>query len=148
MFRSFRLPLVCALALAAVPAVAQTMPQDHGAMNHGSMNHGTMDTMGSMTHGTPAATTPAAPSTVAFEAAMTRMHTDMAIPYTGNADVDFVRGMIPHHQGAIDMAEVVIQYGSDPDVKKLAEEVIAAQTKEIAWMQAWLAKNAPTAAKP
>lgn len=83
------------------------------------------------------------PASKAFAGANAKMHTDMAIEYTGNADVDFVRGMIPHHQGAIDMARVVLEHGSDPEVRKLAEEVIKAQEGEIAWMQEWLAKNAP-----
>lgn len=59
-------------------------------------------------HGAPAkaatAATAVAPSTAEFEAGATRMHSGMAITYTGNADIDFARGMIPHHQGAIDMA--------------------------------------------
>ena len=85
----------------------------------------------------------ASPSTEAFVAANTLMHKDMAIEYSGNADVDFVRGMIPHHQGAVEMAKIVLQYGTDPEVRKLAEGVIAAQEAEITWMQDWLAKNAP-----
>lgn len=63
------------------------------------------------------------------------MHRDMAIEYTGNADVDFLLGMIPHHQGAVDMARIVLAHGTDPEIRKLAEAVIAAQTVEIAWMQ-------------
>jgi uncharacterized protein (DUF305 family) len=87
--------------------------------------------------------TAAAPanSTEAFEAANAKMHRDMAIPFSGDADADFVRGMIPHHQGAIDMAKVVLQHGADPGIRKLARDIIAAQEKEIAWMKEWLAKN-------
>ena len=69
------------------------------------------------------------------------MHKDMAVPLTGDADVDFLAGMIPHHQGAIDMAQVVLKHGKDPKVRKLAQEIIAAQKKEIAMMQAWLAEQ-------
>ena len=85
----------------------------------------------------------AAPSTVAYEAASQRMHQGMAIPYTGDADVDFVRGMIAHHQGAIDMARVQLKYGQDPALKKLSEEIIAAQEKEVGFLMGWLAKRQP-----
>lgn len=115
--------LAFALAFSA-PALAQ-----HAG--HGS--HG-----GHAGHGAaPAATESAA--TKAFKAANDAMHRDMNVPLTGDADVDFVRGMIPHHQGAIDMAKIVIAHGKDPAIRKLAEEVIAAQDGEIALMRKWLA---------
>lgn len=83
----------------------------------------------------------ASPATAAYEAANAAMHEDMAIEYSGNADVDFIRAMIPHHEGAVAMARIVLEHGTDPEVKALAEAVIAAQEKEISWMQDWLAKN-------
>ena len=81
------------------------------------------------------------PSTRGYDEAMTKMHKDMAIKYTGDADIDFVKGMIPHHQGAIDMAKVELQYGKDPENRKLAEDIIKAQETEIAQMQDWLKKH-------
>ena len=80
-------------------------------------------------------------SSKAFNDAMGKMHKDMMIKYSGNADVDFVRGMIPHHQGAIAMAKVVIANGKDPEIRKLAEGVVKAQEAEIKEMQDWLAKH-------
>jgi uncharacterized protein (DUF305 family) len=82
-------------------------------------------------------------STAGYKKAMDGMMSGMMAPYTGDADADFVTGMIPHHQGAVDMAKVVLEYGKDPDVKKFAESVIAAQEAEIKWMNEWLAKNGP-----
>jgi uncharacterized protein (DUF305 family) len=82
-----------------------------------------------------------APSTKAYKGAMMAMDKGMDIPYTGNADQDFVAGMIPHHQGAVAMAKVELQYGHDPQLKRLAREIIAAQDKEIAFMKHWQASH-------
>ena len=81
------------------------------------------------------------PASMAFMDANSRMHEQMAIEYTGNADVDFIKGMIPHHMGAVDMAKVALEHGKDPEVRKLAEGIIAAQESEIKWITDWLAKN-------
>lgn len=67
-----------------------------------------------------------------MDESMARMMSDMHGPgYTGDADVDFLAMMIPHHAGAVDMARLVLQHGRDPATRQLAEEIIAGQTIEI-----------------
>jgi uncharacterized protein (DUF305 family) len=67
-----------------------------------------------------------------MDESMARMMSDMHGPgYTGDADVDFLAMMIPHHAGAVDMARLVLQHGRDPATRQLAEEIIAGQTVEI-----------------
>jgi len=70
-----------------------------------------------------------------------RMHQGMAVAPSGDIDRDFVRMMIPHHQGAIDMAQVELKYGKDPELRTLATDIVAAQEKEIATMKQWLSKH-------
>ena len=72
---------------------------------------------------------------------MKTMMNGMRVKPTGKPDADFVLMMIPHHQGAIDMAKVELQYGADPELRQLATDIVAAQEKEIAQMKAWLEKN-------
>jgi uncharacterized protein (DUF305 family) len=94
--------------------------------------------MKGMDHSKMGTPTGGSPSTKGFEDANAKMHKDMAIQYSGDTDTDFVRSMIPHHRGAIDMAKVELAHGKDPEIRKLAQAVIKAQEAEIADMQSWL----------
>ena len=120
--------IVLAASIAALPSLALAQGASHG---------------GHSGHSTPAqaAQTPDTPATKGYREANAKMHRDMDIKYSGDADVDFVRGMIPHHQGAIDMAKVALGSAKDEQIRKWATDVIREQEREIAEMQAWLKKK-------
>jgi uncharacterized protein (DUF305 family) len=112
-----------ALACALVAEGACSQP-DHSAMHH------------------PHAAVSGSPQGFAREmdAGMMAMMNKMHAPgYTGNPDVDFLAMMIPHHEGAVEMARLVLIHGKDPLTRRLAEEIIASQTAEVAAMTQRLA---------
>jgi uncharacterized protein (DUF305 family) len=144
---------IAASFAAAGIAFAQSM-QHGGSGNHGQMHggmHGMKGAMHEMMHGgqghsgaghtRAGATGDQSASSIALAAVNEKMHRDMAITFSGNPDADFIRGMIPHHQGAIDMAKIVIAFGKDQEVRKLAEEIVRAQESEINLMRSWLQKR-------
>ena len=77
-----------------------------------------------------------------MDVSMKKMDQDMSsASMNGNVDHDFASMMIPHHQGAIDMAEGELKYGKDPAMRDLAQKIIADQKKEIKLMHDWMAKR-------
>ena len=114
------IPIVCALAV--LPATLGTA-HDHLA----------------------AAPESPSPFYAEMEAADATMHRDMTVAPSGDLDRDFLRMMIPHHQGAMDMALVVLKYGRDERVKRLAQSIVVQQGEEITYMRTLL--NGPPATK-
>ena len=112
------------------------------AQNHMTTSHAA----GAMRMQMPAgqtASSPEAPFLSENEVAMTKMMADMAIKPTGDVDHDFVEMMVPHHQGAIDMAQAVLRHGRNEQLRRLAQEIIVTQQQEIAAMRLALGEPLP-----
>ena len=106
--------IVAAAAVVALPVLALAQHQGHGAMS--GSDHAYME-------------------------AHKKMMDNMTAQPTGNSDRDFATMMIPHHQGAIDMARVQLQHGKDPALLRLARKIIDDQEREIAQLRAWQQKS-------
>jgi uncharacterized protein (DUF305 family) len=127
---SLRIAGAATLAFAALLAIAPVRSQVPQA--------GT----GQASTGIAAQTGSDAPEARALRDASTAMHAGMTgVRQSGDPDRDFVASMIPHHQGAIDMATIELQFGKDAETRQLAEQIITAQQQQIAEMNAWLAKH-------
>ena len=119
------------LATARLPAVAQQDQHQHSdqpPQQQQQTQHGGSGGMMGM-HGP------------AMERAMQHMRQGMGGGMSGNPDVDFARMMIPHHEGAIEMARSQLEHGKDPQLRQMAQEIIQAQEREIATLKDWLAKH-------
>lgn len=128
--------LAAAFAIGSTAAQAQAPMPGHGGMQHG---------------GSPAPAAPPSGSAANHQEmmdAMERMNREMMAPQamTGDPDRDLVAMMIPHHQGAIDMARIYLRDGKDPQIRRMARKIIADQEREIREMRAWQSRR-PAAAR-
>jgi uncharacterized protein (DUF305 family) len=81
-------------------------------------------------------------ASMAYMDAMKAMMQKMdSMPMTGDTSIDFAQMMIPHHQSAIDMAQAYLKDGQDPELRKLSEEIVSSQQKEIRTLETWLSKH-------
>jgi hypothetical protein len=80
------------------------------------------------------------------DAAMNKMMADMTVKPTGDVDRDFVAMMVPHHQGAIDMAKAVLRYGRNEQIRRMAQEIVVTQQQEIAAMRLAVGEQLPASA--
>jgi uncharacterized protein (DUF305 family) len=118
--KKYASPLAILITLAAVASSAAELQNSH-------------------THGANAATSK---DWSELTASMGKMHSAMgSIKPSGDSDVDFVRLMLPHHRAAIDMAKTQLMYGKDPQIRRLAQEIIADQQSEIELMRLWLKQH-------
>lgn len=120
--------------LAAGPALAQATAPSMPGMSHG--------TMPGMARGL----SMSANQTEMMQKMEAMNKAMMGAPMTGNPDQDLVSMMMPHHQGAIDMARIYLRDGKDPEIRRMAQKIITDQEKEIAEFKAWQAKH-PAAAR-
>ena len=82
------------------------------------------------------------PALSELQSSMEKMHTAMSsMEPSGNGEVDFVKLMIPHHQAAIEMARTQLTFGKDPQLRRLAQEIITDQQSEIELMTLWLKQH-------
>jgi uncharacterized protein (DUF305 family) len=130
-----------AAAATNAPSTMMPMPMGSGMQMAPGMQAGRMHDCHGMQQMMQQAKSPA---DKALMQAMMSMHGSMKnMQMTGNADHDFLVMMIPHHQSAVEMARVELQYGKDAKVRTLAQDIIAAQQKEITEMQGWLKSGTP-----
>ncbi|MEL7048759.1 MAG: DUF305 domain-containing protein [Pseudomonadota bacterium] len=149
-FYAYQVALLAMGLVTAPPSVFATTHDHHkGSKAHaGHGGHGTHNT-GHAKHGGhtghPTAKTKSGEKlsavSAAYDKVMQRMHNDMAIAYTNTLEIDFVRGMIPHHQGAIDQAKILRDHSQNLRIRRLAAGIIASQTREIRFMEQWLNDN-------
>jgi uncharacterized protein (DUF305 family) len=125
---------VCGLAGVLLATLAMAADTHGGMHGHGHAGHDPADAAMSGS-----ATAPTFESEMAQ--ANARMHAGMDITPSGDTDRDFARMMIPHHQGAIDMALVELKYGRDEKLRRLAQSIIVEQGQEIAYMRSLLAAS-------
>jgi uncharacterized protein (DUF305 family) len=76
------------------------------------------------------------------------MMADMAVKPTGDVDRDFVAMMVPHHQGAVDMAQAELRYGHNEQLRRLAQEIVTNQQREIAVMRDAFGESSPETSQP
>ena len=127
----YKIILILSIALSCYKVSAQNKASDPHA-GHGSH-------AGHSSSASTKSTTTA--STKKYQQINDSMHKSMDIKFTGDADKDFLAAMIPHHQGAVEMAEVVLQHGKNPKIRQLAQEIITMQKKEIAEMKQLLKES-------